>query len=157
VFGRFCGPTVTSIVFYFGGTVTAFLFSSFTIGICYFILISYIDLNEEDEIKNCEGQENFFTSFEKFDIIMLFFSQLLNVISKTFYGPLIFNHVSTKFNVSIEKASNLFSLSFLTYWIAIYFIDDIIKKYGTKFIITIGLFMNFAAVNLLSPIAIFPQ
>ncbi len=157
MFGRFCGPTVTSLIFYFGGPLTAFLFSSFTISICYFVSDNFIDLNEEDEIKRSDYKETFFTSFEKFDILMLFLSQLLNVISKTFYGPLIFNHVSSKFNISLENASNLFSLSFFTYCIAIYFVDDIIKKFGTKLTIAVGLFINFASVSLLSPIEILPQ
>jgi len=157
VFGRFCGPTVTSLIFYLGGPLTAFLFSSFTISICFIITYYFIDLNEEDEIKQSDHKETFFTSFEKFDIFMLFLSQLLNVISKQFYGPLIFNHISNKFNISLENASNLVSLSFLTYCIAVYFIDDIIKNFGTKLSIAVGLFINFFSVVLLSPIEILPQ
>lgn len=157
MFGRFCGPTVTSIVFYFGGPILAFSFSSTTLIICYFVFDKYIILPEDDEIKTSEQKENFFTSFEKFDIIMLFFAQLINVISKTFYGPLIFNHVVKKFNISLEYASNLFSLSFLTYWVAIYYIDNIIKNYGTKMTIAFGLLTNFVAINFLSPISVLPQ
>lgn len=157
MFGRFCGPTVVSLAFYVGGTLTAFLFSSFTLLICYLVFSNYVELDDNDEVKHSDQKENFFTSFEKFDIIMLFCSQLLNVVSKTFYGPLIFNHVSSKFDLSLESASNLFSLSFITYWISIYCIDGIIKKHGTKLTITTGLFFNFIAVNLLSPISIFPQ
>ncbi len=155
MFGKFCGPTIISIIYGYGGLFSTFLFSSITLLISYFYVLK-IQI-DEDEIKPDEKRENFFTSLEKLDIFVIFFSQLLNMISKTFYGPLIFNHISKNYRISLEYASMMSSLSFISYYITIYYIDRIIKRFGTKFSIATGLLLNFLSVILLFPIRIFPQ
>jgi len=155
VFGKFCGPTIISIVYSYGGLLSTFLFSSLTLLIPYFYVLE-IPL-EEEEIKPDEKKENFFTSLEKFDIFIIFFSQFLNMLSKTFSGPLIFNHITKTFGISLEQASKLSSLSFISYYITIYYIDRIINKFGTKMTIAVGVLLNFISVNLLYPISLFPQ
>ncbi len=155
MFGKFCGPTIISIVYSFGGLFATFLFSSLTMLISYFYVLK-IQL-EEEEIRADEKKENFFTSLEKTDIFIIFFAQFLNMLSKTFSGPLIFNHIINTYGISLEQASKLSSFSFVSYYITIYYIDRIINKFGTKMTIAVGILINFIAVNLLFPISLFPQ
>ena len=155
MFGKFCGPTLISIIYSYGGLFATFLFSSLTLLISYFYVLQ-IPLEEED-IKADEKKENFFTSLKKIDIFIIFFAQFLNMLSKTFFGPLIFNHITNTFGISLETASKMTSLSFISYYITIYYIDKIIHRFGTKMTIAVGVLINFIAVNLLFPISLFPQ
>ena len=155
MFGKFCGPTIISIVYGYGGLFATFLFSSLTMLISYFYVLQIPF--EEEEIKLDEKKENFFTSLEKIDIFIIFFSQFLNMLSKTFSGPLIFNHITNTYGISLEQASKMTSLSFISYYVTIYYIDRIINRFGTKVTIAVGVLINFISVNLLFPISLFPQ
>lgn len=156
MFGKFCGPTIISLIYSYGGVFYTFLFSAATLLICYFCASQYINL-EDEEIKPDEIKENFFTSLEKYDIFILFFSQFLNMLSKTYSGPILFTHINKRFNITLEQASNMLSLSFISYYLTIYYIDNIIKRFGTKLTIAFGVFLNFVSVNLLYPVRILPQ
>jgi fucose permease len=91
------------------------------------------------------------------DIFMLFFSQFLNILSKTFFGLIFFSHINSKFSMSFENASKLLSFCFISYYFTVYNIDSFIKRFGTKLCIAFGIFLNCIAVNLLNPISILPQ
>lgn len=158
MFGKFCGPTITSFLFSIGGIFYSYLF-------CSLILLASLNFafqidfkQSETEDKKClEKKENFFTTLRKLDIFMLFFSQFLNILSKTFFGLIFFSHINSKFSMSFENASKLLSFCFISYYFTVYNIDSFIKRFGTKLCIAFGIFLNCIAVNLLNPISILPQ
>ena len=151
MFGKFCGPTIVSFIYFYGGIFYTFLLTSISLFISIFFLLELDFKSEEQEDKAEEIKENFFTSISKFEIFTLFFCQFLNLLSKSFYGHMLFFHMNKKFNISIEMCSFLLSLSFASYYFVIYYIDRIIKR------LIIGILLNFLAVNLLFPISILPQ
>lgn len=158
MFGKFCGPTITSFLYALGGVFYAFLFCSLVLlaSLYYAIQIDFKESEAENQ-KCLEKKENFFSSMGKLDIFIIFFSQFLNVLSKTFFGPIIFSHISNNFSITLENASKLLSLSFIAYYFTVYNIDSFIKRFGTKLCIAFGIFVNCIAVNLLNPISILPQ
>jgi len=159
VFGKFCGPTITSFLFAVGGIFYTFLFCSLILFVSlHFAFQIDFRKSEADNKTDALGpKENFFSTLRKLDIFILFFSQFMNMLSKTFFAPIIINHITSKFSFLLENASKLLSLSFVSYYYTVYNIDWVIKRYGTNLCIAFGIMLNSIAVNLLSPLSILPQ
>lgn len=158
MFGKFCGPTITSFLYSFGGIFYTFLFCSLIllVSLHYAYQIDFRESEAKDK-NSSEKKENFFSTLRKLDISMLFFSQFLNILSKTFFGPIIFSHINSKFSITLENASKFLSLSFISYYFTVYNIDCFIKRFGAKLCIAFGIFLNCIAVNLLHPVSFLPQ
>ena len=157
--GKFCGPTITYFLYSVGGIFCTFLFCSLIllVSLHFAFQINFKKSETEKDKKNLGPKENFFSTLRNLDIFMLFFSQFLNVLSKTFFSAIIFSHIKTKFSMSLENASILLSLSFISYYFTVYNIGNFIKRFGTKLCIVFGIFLNCIAVSLLNPIGILPQ
>lgn len=152
--GKFCGPTIASFIYSYGGIYLTFCFTAIAL-IIPTLLVFQVDFKEStEEIKQNQG---FLSSLFKFDILVLTLCQFLNMLSKTFYAPTFTNHLIKKFDVSIETSSRIQSISFISYYFTLRSIDFIIKKFGVKMLLVSGLLMNFVSVNFLGPISIFPQ
>lgn len=112
---------------------------------------------KEKEDKKQEEKHRFMESLFKFDIFILTLAQIINMMAKSFSAPTFTYHVTTKFDVSIENASRIQSLSFVTYYLTFKNFDFLMEKLNVKMLIVIGLFTNFISVNLIGPVLVLPQ
>ena len=79
------------------------------------------------------------------------------MITATFFYPVFTEHLNIKFGLSIEVSSIFFVISMASYFATIQYLNKISSKFGVKFTIVIGLFINFLSVPLLSPANFLPQ
>lgn len=154
VIGRLCGPTIASFIYYFSGIF-------FTYAIVAFIVFSSSLLVYSLEFKEKAGKikekKSFLSTVLKIDVLLLAFSQIINRLTRTFFTPTFTNHIIKKFNLSIETASYIQSMSFISYVLVFNNFDFIVAKLGIKLLIVVGLFINFLCSICLGPIFILPQ
>jgi MFS family permease len=62
-----------------------------------------------------------------------------------------------KYNFSTFLVSIYFDIAVVTFFLGIYLINPFLEKYGTKFQISIGLFLMSISLLIIAPIKIFPQ
>lgn len=153
--GKICGPTIVSFIYSFGGISLTYFITAISLLIPT-LMVFRMEFKEKEDKKQ-EEKHRFMESLFKFDIFILTLAQIINMMAKSFSAPTFTYHVTTKFDVSIENASRIQSLSFVTYYLTFKNFDFLMEKLNVKMLIVIGLFTNFISVNLIGPVLVLPQ
>lgn len=149
-----CGPSIASFLYSWGGIVFTYTITS----IVLLILTIFISqINFKDPEGGLDKKQNFIKAIFKPDILILAISEIVNSNFKYFFSPTFTSHVMKKFEISIETASRIQSISFITYYFLLRYFDFIIMKFGVQLILITGVFFSFISANLLGPVQILPQ
>lgn len=79
------------------------------------------------------------------------------MFTKTFFYPTLTNHLTQKFNMSVEMTSMFFVVSLFSYGITLKYINLVTNKLGLKMTIATGILLLFISPLLIWPVSILPQ
>lgn len=149
----------------FGPFYASFLYTFFNFEISFFILciitiLSYffyylIDMkNSNDDISGFDFIKIIFGNLK---IFLTFISLIIAMSCDIFFEPILENYLMKKYNFSSFLISIYFDIPIITFLIGIYLINPFLEKYGTKFQISIGLFLMSISLLIIAPINFLPQ
>lgn len=102
-------------------------------------------------------KSNFCKVIFKWRIFLSFLSIVIVLSSVNFFYPVFANHLTQKFNLSLEISSVFFVIQILSYFFMISFIGVFTSLFGVKLTMSFGLFFNFLFVFFLIPAPFLPQ
>ncbi len=152
--GQALGPFYASFLYnFFNFKIPFFILCIFTI--ISFIFYYKIDMkNSEHDISGFDFIKIIFGNLK---IFLTAFSLIIAMACDIFYEPILENYLMKKYNFSTFLVSIYFDIAVVTFFLGIYLINPFLEKYGTKFQISIGLFLMSISLLIIAPIKIFPQ
>ena len=152
--GQALGPFYASFIYnYFNFQIPFFILGIFTIiSFCFYYKIDMI--NSSDDISGFDFVKIIFGNLK---IFLTFIALIIAMACDLFFEPILENYLMKKYNFSTFLISIYFDIPVVTFFLGIYLINPFIEKYGTKFQISIGLFLMSISLLIIAPINILPQ
>lgn len=88
---------------------------------------------------------------------MIFLAIIIDMITSTFYYPILTSHLKLKYDIDTEVSSLFFVISMGSYFFVLQFLSYINRKIGVVLTILLGLFINITCSLCLAPVSMFPQ
>ena len=151
--GLAIGPILGSYLYKYYNFLTPFLFLGILKLICLILIIKIPIENECSTYTN----NNFFLFFFHPKILLTFLANVVELASVNFYYPVIGEHLSKFYNLSLETSSIFFDIQILSYFLSFYFVSPIFNSFGSKLTISFGLLINSFFVTFLFPGNLFPR
>ena len=151
--GLAIGPILGSYLYKYYNFLTPFLFLGILKLICLILIIKIPIENECSTYTN----NNFFSIIFHPKILLTFLANVVELASVNFYYPVIGEHLSKFYNLSLETSSIFFDIQILSYFLSFYFVSPIFNSFGSKLTISFGLLINSFFVTFLFPGNLFPR
>ena len=154
--GTSSGPLFASLFYNLGGYKLPFI----ALGLFLYISVYLTKILEKENIdKSDEIKENpsFFNYLTNINIILIFGSFVLSMISFTYFFPCLSNHLKKNYDLNIGTSSLFFSIPVIPYFIMINLTNFISEKIGDFYSMSFGLFLSIMGVYLIFPLPPFPQ
>ena len=151
--GLAIGPILGSYLYKYYNFLTPFLFLGILKLICLILIIKIPIENECSTYTN----NNFFSIIFHPKILLTFLANVVELASVNFYYPVIGEHLSKYYKLSLETSSIFFDIQILSYFLSFYFVSPIFNSFGSKLTISFGLLINSFFVTFLFPGNLFPR
>ena len=151
--GLAIGPILGSYLYKYYNFLTPFLFLGILKLICLILIIKIPIENECSTYTN----NNFFSIIFHPKILLTFLANVVELASVNFYYPVIGEHLSKYYQLSLETSSIFFDIQILSYFLSFYFVSPIFNSFGSKLTISFGLLINSFFVTFLFPGNLFPR
>ena len=151
--GLAIGPILGSYLYKYYNFLTPFLFLGILKLICLILIIKIPIDNECSTYTN----NNFFSIIFHPKILLTFLANVVELASVNFYYPVIGEHLSKYYKLSLETSSIFFDIQILSYFLSFYFVSPIFNSFGSKLTISFGLLINSFFVTFLFPGNLFPR
>ena len=151
--GLAIGPILGSYLYKYYNFLTPFLFLGILKLICVILIIK---LPIQDECSTYTNN-NFLSIIFQPKILLTFLANVVELSSVNFYYPVIGEHLSKFYKLSLETSSIFFDIQILSYFISFYFVSSIFNSFGSKLTISFGLLINSLFVTFLFPASLFPR
>ena len=149
------GPFLGSILYHLGGYSLPF----WILGLFFFIsiyMIKYLNLKDLDNEEH-ENPPSFIKYFKYYSISIISCSLIIYVICNVYYFPSLTNHLTSKWNFSVETSSLMFIIPMFVYLISLFFVNTIVKKFGLFLNIFISHILLIIAPPFIYPLEFLPQ